>query len=62
MCRYIIRRSLQAIPVILLIAVVSFLLMQAAPGGPAGGVQPEPQDQHRRGQPVVGALVPGAQS
>ena len=45
MGKYIIRRSLQAIPVIFLIAVVSFLLMQAAPGGPAARVQPEPQDQ-----------------
>jgi peptide/nickel transport system permease protein len=35
MAQYIARRVLQAIPVVFLIAVVSFLLMQAAPGGPA---------------------------
>ena len=34
MSRYIIRRVIQAIPVIFLIAIVSFLLMLAAPGGP----------------------------
>ena len=32
---YITRRVLQAIPVIFLITVVSFLLMEQAPGGPA---------------------------
>ena len=56
MGKYIIRRALQAIPVIFLIAVVSFLLMQAAPGGPAAAVQPEPPDQRgadrRRGSPA----------
>ncbi len=34
MIRYIIRRVIQAIPVIFLISVVSFVLMQMAPGGP----------------------------
>ena len=35
MSRYIIRRALQAVPVIFVIAVISFGLMYAAPGGPA---------------------------
>ncbi|MFV2063103.1 MAG: ABC transporter permease [Chloroflexota bacterium] len=35
MAAYITRRLLQAIPVIFLITVVSFMLMQQAPGGPA---------------------------
>jgi len=43
MYRYIVRRSIQAIPVILLIAVVSFLLMQAAPGGPQAAFNQNPK-------------------
>lgn len=43
MGKYIIRRVLQAIPVIFLIAVVSFLLMQAAPGGPAAAFNQNPK-------------------
>jgi peptide/nickel transport system permease protein len=43
MGKYIIRRALQAIPVIFLIAVVSFLLMQAAPGGPAAAFNQNPR-------------------
>jgi peptide/nickel transport system permease protein len=42
MGRYILRRSIQAIPVIFLIAVVSFLLMQAAPGGPQAAFNQNP--------------------
>ncbi len=42
MLRFIAGRVLQAIPVLFLIMVVSFGLMQLAPGGPAGAVQPEP--------------------
>ena len=43
MGKYIVRRSIQAIPVIFLIAVVSFLLMQAAPGGPAAAFNQNPK-------------------
>jgi len=43
MSRYIIRRLIQAIPVIFLIAVVSFLLMQAAPGGPQAQFNQNPR-------------------
>src|SRR6187549_1006292 len=43
MGKYIVRRALQAIPVIFLIAVVSFLLMQAAPGGPAAAFNQNPR-------------------
>ncbi len=43
MGRYIIRRALQAIPVIFLIAVISFLLMQAAPGGPQAQFNQNPK-------------------
>ncbi len=43
MGKYIIRRVLQAVPVIFLIAVVSFLLMQAAPGGPAAAFNQNPR-------------------
>jgi len=43
MGKYIIRRVLQAIPVVFLIAVVSFLLMQAAPGGPAAAFNQNPK-------------------
>lgn len=34
MINYIVRRSLQALPVLFLICIVTFLLMMAAPGGP----------------------------
>jgi peptide/nickel transport system permease protein len=40
---YIIRRVLQAVPVIVLIAIVSFGLMMAAPGGPAAQFQQNPR-------------------
>jgi len=43
MGRYIIRRVLQAIPVIFLIAVISFMLMQAAPGGPQAQFNQNPR-------------------
>ncbi len=43
MGRYILRRSVQAIPVIFLIAIVSFMLMQAAPGGPAAAFNQNPK-------------------
>ena len=43
MGKYIIRRAIQAIPVIFLIAIVSFLLMQAAPGGPAAAFNQNPK-------------------
>jgi peptide/nickel transport system permease protein len=43
MGKYILRRSLQAIPVIFLIAVVSFLLMQQAPGGPQAAFNQNPR-------------------
>ena len=43
MGKYIIRRALQAIPVIFLIATVSFFLMQAAPGGPAAAFNQNPR-------------------
>ena len=43
MGRYIIRRILQAIPVIFLIAVISFMLMQAAPGGPQAQFNQNPR-------------------
>jgi peptide/nickel transport system permease protein len=43
MGRYVIRRALQAIPVIFLIAVISFLLMQAAPGGPQAQFNQNPK-------------------
>jgi peptide/nickel transport system permease protein len=41
--KYIVRRALQAIPVIFLIAVVSFLLMAQAPGGPAAAFNQNPK-------------------
>lgn len=34
MARYILRRLLQAIPLLLLVSVISFIIMQLAPGGP----------------------------
>jgi peptide/nickel transport system permease protein len=43
MGRYVIRRILQAIPVIFLIAVISFMLMQAAPGGPQAQFNQNPR-------------------
>jgi peptide/nickel transport system permease protein len=43
MAAYIIRRILQAVPVIVLIAVVSFGLMMAAPGGPAAQFNQNPR-------------------
>jgi peptide/nickel transport system permease protein len=43
MGRYIIRRIFQAIPVIFLIAVISFMLMQAAPGGPQAQFNQNPR-------------------
>jgi peptide/nickel transport system permease protein len=43
MGRYIIRRALQALPVIFLIAVVSFVLMQQAPGGPQAQFNQNPR-------------------
>ena len=43
MGKFILRRSLQAIPVIFLITVVSFLLMQAAPGGPQAAFNQNPK-------------------
>ncbi len=42
MTQYIIRRVLQAIPVLFLIAVVSFVLMLQAPGGPAAQFNQNP--------------------
>jgi peptide/nickel transport system permease protein len=43
MAAYIIRRVLQAVPVIVLIAIVSFGLMMAAPGGPAAQFNQNPR-------------------
>ncbi len=43
MARYIIRRSLQALPVLFLISVVSFGLMLQAPGGPAAQFNQNPR-------------------
>ena len=43
MVAYIIRRVVQAIPVLFLIAVVSFALMQAAPGGPQAQFNQNPR-------------------
>jgi peptide/nickel transport system permease protein len=42
MTKFIVRRVLQAIPVIWLITVVSFLLMQQAPGGPQAAFNQNP--------------------
>jgi peptide/nickel transport system permease protein len=42
MGKYIVRRILQAIPVVWLITVVSFMLMQQAPGGPAAAFNQNP--------------------
>ena len=42
MTKYIIRRVIQAIPVVFLITVVSFLLMQSAPGGPQAAFNRNP--------------------
>jgi peptide/nickel transport system permease protein len=42
MVKYIVRRFLQAIPVIWLISVISFMLMQAAPGGPQAAFNQNP--------------------
>ncbi len=42
MTQYIIRRALQAIPVLFLISVVSFVLMLQAPGGPAAQFNQNP--------------------
>ncbi len=43
MGRYILRRILQAIPVLFLISVVSFMLMQQAPGGPQAAFNQNPR-------------------
>lgn len=42
MLRYIVRRSLQAVPLIFGITVLSYLLMTAAPGGPIGAMNFRP--------------------
>ena len=42
MTKFIIRRVIQALPVIWLITVVSFLLMQQAPGGPQAAFNQNP--------------------
>lgn len=42
MAKYIVRRVLEAIPVIWLISIASFLLMQAAPGGPQAAFNQNP--------------------
>jgi peptide/nickel transport system permease protein len=42
MTRYIIRRALEAIPVLFIISVVSFVLMQQAPGGPQAAFNQNP--------------------
>jgi len=42
MIKYVIRRAIEAIPVIFLIAVVSFFLMQQAPGGPQAAFNQNP--------------------
>ncbi len=42
MTQYIVRRIIQAIPVLFLISVVSFLLMLSAPGGPANQFNQNP--------------------
>jgi peptide/nickel transport system permease protein len=42
MTTYIVRRLLQAIPVLFIISVVSFLLMQQAPGGPQAAFNQNP--------------------
>jgi peptide/nickel transport system permease protein len=43
MSRYVLRRALAAVPLLLVVTFVSFVLMQLAPGGPLGG-----DDPHRR--------------
>jgi peptide/nickel transport system permease protein len=43
MAEYVVRRVLQAIPVIFIIAIVSFLLMQQAPGGPQAAFNQNPR-------------------
>jgi peptide/nickel transport system permease protein len=43
MTAYIVRRVLQAVPVVFLITVVSFLLMEMAPGGPAAQFTANPR-------------------
>ena len=42
MIQFIVRRTIQAIPVIFLISVVSFVLMQQAPGGPQAAFNQNP--------------------
>ena len=43
MVSYIIRRTFQAFPVMLMIAIVSFTLMMMAPGGPQGQFNQNPR-------------------
>lgn len=43
MWRYIIRRLLQAIPLLLGISVISFFIMRLAPGGPLSGLLTNPK-------------------
>ena len=61
MTKFIIRRVIQALPVIWLITVVSFLLMQQAPGGPQAAFNQNPHITPGAGHRLAPALVPRAQ-
>jgi peptide/nickel transport system permease protein len=61
MTRYIIRRLLQAIPLLLLISIVVFALMQAIPGGPLAAYENNPNigpEDLARLQEELGLNVP----
>ena len=59
--KFIISRILQAIPVIFMIAVVSFGLMQLAPGGPQTQFNQNPRILSGPGGQLAEELVPGAE-
>ncbi len=58
MLQYIVRRTIQALPVLFLISVVSFVLMLQAPGGPAAQFNQNPRISHGPDRPVAEELVP----
>ena len=61
MTRYILRRLLQAIPLLLLISIAVFALMQAIPGGPLAAYQNNPNispEDLARLQEELGLNVP----
>ena len=58
MTKYIIRRVIQAIPVLIGITIVVYAILLAAPGRPDGAVRPQPPDDRRAEGRVQEGLGP----